>query len=183
MNRFYVPEIIAMPEKPEIELVYKGEPIDVKINLDIDGLKDSITENMTLSGIIGARSTGFSHNNLWTCRKDKKPVKQSTFNEGVVKDDGNELMNNATKCMAAIDKVFGYNKIVDPDGIITAIAVNVPHLCLQWDNDVLCVSGVKTKIAYKEVQAAYSGLKGLVSVKIAERTIGKLVAGQLKKVF
>jgi hypothetical protein len=29
----------------------------------------------------------------------------------------------------------------------------------------------------------FSGLKGLVSAKIAERTVGKLVASQLKKVF
>jgi len=92
-------------------------------------------------------------------------------------------MNNATKCMAAIDKVFGANKIADPDGIIKAIRLNVSHLCLQWENDVLCVNGAQTKITYSEVQAAYSGLKGLVSAKIAERTVGKLVASQLKKVF
>jgi hypothetical protein len=29
---------LVMPDKPEIELVYKGAPIDVKINLDISKL-------------------------------------------------------------------------------------------------------------------------------------------------
>ena len=29
---------LVMPEKPEIELVYKGAPIDVKINLDVTKL-------------------------------------------------------------------------------------------------------------------------------------------------
>ena len=29
---------LVMPDKPEIELVYKGAPIDVKINLDISRL-------------------------------------------------------------------------------------------------------------------------------------------------
>ena len=29
---------LVMPEKPEIELVYRGSPIDVKVNLDISRL-------------------------------------------------------------------------------------------------------------------------------------------------
>jgi len=161
----------------------------------LEVLDDGLKENLTLSGLTEseydgtayheARSTGFSHNNLWTCRKKKRQIfeHKSDISEGLVKDTGNDLMNNATKCMAAIDKVFGANKIADPDGIIKAIRLNVPHLCLQWENDVLCVNGAQTKITYSEVQAAYSGLKGLVSAKIAERTVGKLVAGQLKKVF
>jgi len=153
--------------------------------LDLIGdgsLMGMMAESLTLSGCCPplsdckyegtvSCSTGFGHNNLWTC------------NEGIVKDTGNDLMNNATKCMAAIDKVFGAKKIVDPDAIITAIRTNVPHLCLQWENDVLCVNGAQTKITYSEVQTAYSGLKGIVSARIAERTIGRLVASQLKKVF
>lgn len=155
--------------------------------LDLTGegsLVGMMAENLTLSGITESkydgtayhesRSTGFSHNNLWACQK---------AHEGVVKDTGNDLMNNANKCLAAIDKVFGANKIADPDGIITAIRANVPHLCLKWESDVLCVNGAQTKITYSEVQTAYSGLKGLVSAKIAEKTVGRLVASQLKKVF
>jgi hypothetical protein len=59
----------------------------------------------------------------------------------------------------------------------------VPHLHLGWEDQVLTVNGAKTKITYTEVQGAYAGLKGLVSAKVAERTVGKLVAGMLKKVF
>jgi hypothetical protein len=62
-------------------------------------------------GLVERKITGFEN--------------KSNISEGVVKDIGNDLMNNATKCLAAIDKVFGTNKIADPDGIITAIRVNV----------------------------------------------------------
>lgn len=137
----------------------------------LEVLDDGLKENLTLSRLAEQIIV------------DKTSDATSHLRDGVVKDTGNDLMNNATKCMAAIDKVFGTNKIADPDGIITAIRLNVPHLCLQWENDFLCVNGAQTKITYSEVQAAYSGLKGLVSAKIAQRTVGKLVASQLKKVF
>lgn len=117
----------------------------------------------------------------WKPRKMKRPT--FDIHEGLVKDYGNDLMLNATKCMAAVEKVFGNCGIVDPDGIITAIAKKVPHLSLAWEDDTLAVNGAKTKISYASVQAAYSGLKGLVSTKAAEHSVAKLVANKLKKLF
>jgi hypothetical protein len=131
------------------------------------------------------RSTGWTYRNAWASHNKCRGLFNtcSSISEGVVTDHGNELMNNADKCMAAIEKVFGNNKVADPDDIIGAIANHVPHLLLVWDDQLLSVNGAKTKISYTEVQAAYSGLKGLVSAKIAVKTVGKLVATQLRKLF
>lgn len=131
------------------------------------------------------KSTGYSYRNSWANHNKCKGLfrNHSDINEGMVKDHGNDLMNDATKCMAAIDKVFGNNKVADPDDIIGAIQNHVPHLLLVWEDQLLSVNGAKTKISYSDVQAAYSGLKGLVSAKVAVKTVGKLVATQLRKLF
>lgn len=171
-------------DQPDIRMMAKEKNVP---ELDVEGTE----ELQTLSGLKeceydgkayqSPHNTGWCYNNRWT-NKSSSDVGSSIY-EGVVKDTGNELMHDATKCMAAIDKVFGYNKVVDPDGIIVAISNYVPHLSLQWEDHLLTVNGAKTKISYSEIQTAYSGLKGLVSTKIAEKTVGKLVAGLLKKVF
>jgi hypothetical protein len=164
---------------------------------DLDVSVHSVSEEdlQTLSGLKEGeydgspyyqhKPTGDSFRHSWnTCARRRKLFQASSdINEGVVKDEGNDLMNDATKCMAAIEKVFGNNKIADPDDIIGAISNYVPHLLLVWEDQVLSVNGAKTKITYDEVNKAYSGLKGLVSAKIAVKTIGKLVAGQIKKLF
>ena len=169
--------------------------LDVDMNEDLQtlsGLKESelrVGGRGILSLYDGtpyhSHTSGDSYKSAWRAWSTKRKLfeKPSSIYEGIVQDDGNELMNDATKCMAAVDKVFGYNKVVDPDGIIEAISRVVPHLHLGWEDHILTVNGAKTKITYSEVQGAYSGLKGLVSAKVAERTVGKLVAGMLKKVF
>lgn len=110
--------------------------------------------------------------------------------EGLVKDDGNELLLDVDKCQAAIDAVFGEKKIINSDDIISAINKYVPHLELSWKSEfcsgskkVLCVDGAKTKITYQSVQQAYGGMRTLFSTRIAKRTIGKLLANQLKTLF
>lgn len=118
---------------------------------------------------------------------DCAEYKSHTFkvHEGVVKDIGNELMNDGMKCAMAIDKVFGNKQIADSDEIIKAIRKNMLRcdLSFEWKNNVLYVGDARTKILHNEVQAAYSGLRSLVSAKSAEKIVGKLVANQLKKVF
>lgn len=173
---------------PDLDVGGKDEP------QNLSGLKESHDELQTLSGLkeseydgtpYHCHTSGDSYKSAWRACSTKRKLfeKPSSIYEGVVQDDGNDLMNDATACMAAVDKVFGYNKVVDPDGIIEAISRVVPHLHLGWEDHILTVNGAKTKITYSEVQGAYSGLKGLVSAKVAERTVGKLVAGMLKKVF
>lgn len=147
-----------------------------KLDLTLSGLIESEYDG---TAYYEASSTGFSRN----CRKKKRQISEQYAFDGRGKDYGNPLLNSTIKCMAAVDRVFSSNKIVDMDRIIKAISVNVPHLCLKWNDYILYINDIKTKITYSEVQAAYRGLRGLVSAKIAEKTVGKLVANQLKQVF
>lgn len=133
----------------------------------------------TLSGIKSAEQIKSEEKD----QEERSKVRKKFYHEGLVKDDGNPLMKNATKCAAAIDKVFGNKKVVDPDEIILVIQKYVPHLRVTWYKDYLEVNGAKTKISYQKVQEAYSSVKELSSVKTAQRTVAKLVSVQLKKVF
>jgi hypothetical protein len=136
--------------------------------------------------------------NTWDCKSGKayylsssplsteKLTNSNSIHEGVVKDDGNELMHNYAKCAAAIENVFGQGTI-DPDELISSIAeyFSKSELSLKWDENLnhLCVNDVKTKIMYKEVRIAYESLKKIINSKMAKRAISKLIAQQLKKVF
>jgi hypothetical protein len=109
--------------------------------------------------------------------------KKFDIHEGVVRDNGNPLINDATACMAAIDRVFGNKTVIEPDGLLFAIKKFAPKLNLTWDNDALVVDGARTKITYNQIQKTFDGLRGLVSVHKAEQIVGRIVAGKLKKVF
>ena len=143
----------------------------------LSGLKESDYDGTPYHYPTKAGAGSFHRNYKWPTSKT------SHITEGTVKDYGNDLMDNPDKCAAAIDKVFGGNKIADPDEIIAAINRHIPHLALSWEDRFLCVSNAKTKITYMEVQTAYIGLKSLVSANVARRTVGKLVANQLEKLF
>jgi len=103
--------------------------------------------------------------------------------EGVVKDDGNDMMYDADKCLAAISKIFGNNDVIDPDDIINSIRKMVHGHLLTWQDGYLAVDDAKTKISYEDVKKAYSGLKTLVSARIAEKTVSNLIAHKLRKLF
>ena len=115
-----------------------------------------------------------------------EPLKRyPTFYEGIVKDTGNALMDNASLCAIAIDRVFGMEKLADPDGIIIAVRKLMMRsdLSFHWKDETLCVGDIKTKITYESVQSAYGGLKKMVSTKTAQRLVAKMIANKLKKVF
>lgn len=161
------------------------KPIEV---LDSDLLK--------MSGVSVCKN--WTDVNTWDCKSGKayylsssplsteKLTNSNSIHEGVVKDDGNELMNDCTKCAVAIENVFGQGTI-DPDDLISSIAgyFSKSELSLKWDGNLnhLCVNDVKTKISYKEVRIAYDSLKKMFNAKMAKRAISKLIAQQLKKVF
>lgn len=133
-----------------------------------------------------------SENNSWksepfwktTCN-GKRPMRDNRYEitEGVVKDEGNDMMYDADKCLAAMSKVFGNKEVVDPDDIINSIREIVWDHVLTWEEGYLTVDGAKTKVAYEDVQKAYSGLKTLVSASVAEKNVSKLVARKLRKLF
>lgn len=145
----------------------------------LSGLTESDEEKETFS------ESRWKQEPFWNTTLKGKKSYWSAYNpsEGVVKDDGNDLMYNADKCMAAISKVFGSNEVVDPDDIISSIRELFTHHTLTWQEGFLAVNDAVTKIDYKSVQKAYVGLKALVPANVAEKTVSKLIARKLHKLF
>lgn len=102
--------------------------------------------------------------------------------EGTVRDDGNPIMYDANKCMAAISQVFGKGDIVDPDDLILNIKQNTDSL-VTWKDGFLAIEGVKTKITYDEAQKAYNGLQSITTMSKAKKIVGKLLADKIKTLF
>lgn len=179
----FIAEDAQFGDQPDIRKVAKEKNIG---DLDVSYLEGINEEILVLSG------ESDSKNGLppfWMPLASSEPKKNEPWfphqniNEGVVKDTGNDLLDDATACMAAVDRVFGYNRFVDPNGLIESIKKYCPKLILQWEDHSLNVNGAKTKISYDQVQKAYDGLRALVSDKAAEKAVGKLVASKLKKLF
>lgn len=174
-----------LPDVRRVAAEKQIKPLEV-IN---DGMKD---ETIILSGL---KEEAPKSEQSWQLR---------SIHEGLVKDTGNALMENASLCALAIDKVFG-NKEIDQSPskvdvgwskqeITEAININFNRSIgvdifsfsrfLGGDpNDYLCAGNIKTNITYESIQSAYSGLKGLVSAKTAKTIVAKMLVKKLKKVF
>lgn len=186
------PDIRKMAEEQGVErwdvesdcIKIKEAKYPIKEVNTLAGLCDSDdeAEECTYSGRDSWKSEPF-----WktTCKQKMRPARNDKFDitEGVVKDEGNDMMYDADKCLAAMSKVFGNNEVVDPDDIINSIREMVYGHLLTWQDGYLAVDDARTKIAYEDVQKAYSGLKTLVSASVAEKTVSKLVARKLHKLF
>lgn len=151
-----------------------------------DETKETVSKKMKRASFRGCGNDSWKSEPFWktTCT-GKRPMRDNRYEitEGVVKDEGNDMMYDADKCLAAMSKVFGNNEVVDPDDIINSIREIVWDHILTWEDGLLTVDGAKTKIAYTDVQKAYSGLKTLVSASVAEKNVSKLVARKLRKLF
>lgn len=108
---------------------------------------------------------------------------RSSIYDGVVKDNGNEIMFDGRMCQEAIERVFGPKDPEETGDIIGSIREMFKNHHLMWDEGFLAVNNAKTKISYSDVHKAYAGLKALMTPKIAEKVVSKIVAKKLSKVF
>lgn len=120
---------------------------------------------------------------FWRPRKEENDL----WRRGVVCDEGNDLLYDADKCLAAISRVFGGEDVSDPDEIIAEIQKSFPKRKVTWEEKngfrMLTIDEARTKISYENTQSAYSGLCEIVSKKQALKAVGKLVANKIAKLF
>lgn len=120
--------------------------------------------------------------NIYSARDFSWCMKRSLY-EGVVKDNGNAMMFDGAKCQEAIQRVFGPKNPEETGDIIDSIREMVSNHSLVWDDGLLCIDNAKTKISFSDVSKAYCGLKSLMSPKVAEKLVSKIVAKKINKVF
>jgi hypothetical protein len=203
-TEYYVPEIRGVDKK--------SDSAKEEIKEDIKTISQQLAELKVLSGLLESenipedwddegepvvkknskRKMSYNEDESWKYKpfyrtvKSPKPCafgRTSNINEGKVVDDGNELIENADKCAAAISRVFGGN-VADPDNILSAVQELIPEHVVIWEEGkCLSIDGAITKISYQDVQTAYAGLKVIVSDKTAENVVSKLIASKLKKLF
>lgn len=153
-------------EIPDLEKIReKAKPIEPE--------SDEFKDLTVLSGIKREKETEPKY--CWWNTGDK------FLYNGIVHDKGNDLLEDAGKCWEAVNNEFG-SKRFNSDFLLGLLCEAVGHK-LEWQNGFLTVGGLKTKIKYKEVKEAISGLQPLISEKKAQEVVAKVVMSKLKNVF
>lgn len=162
---FSIPDIRAVAEE-------KG------VNPEIEEAND-FKEAGILSGIC-------SEDKEWEPESTNPIDKTAKTNSLWIDDAGNGLMFDADKCLAAISRVFG-GTVVDPDDVVSSLQEYIPNRVVSWEERnglrVLTIDEAKTKICYNDVQDAYKGLCNIVSAKQAAKTVCRLIANKVNKLF
>jgi hypothetical protein len=137
-----------------------------------------------------------SDNNLNDLLEDSKVYKRllekpPILLEGVVKDSGNELLNNIEMCSLSVSNIFvdqrlnritNYNEIINE--IIETVKTDFPQLKIKFSNfENLDVNNARTKITKTQIKNLYIGLREFTSEKSAKNIASKLISKQLKKIF
>lgn len=181
---------MSVPDIRKVAIENNVPPMPDEPLLNEEWIKDDRAHLPFLRVLAGVTKCEYDGNTYQEIKNEPQPSKkipkihEDLNYHGTVKDHGNDLINDATRVMAAIDRVFGKSKsVIDTDGLLGAIQEKASGLALAWDNDHLAVSGISTKITFTEVQSAYLGMKKLVSARTAQKIVAKAVALKLKKLF
>lgn len=148
---------------------------------------DSYMDAKIMAGLDGSRlyvSDEEIANVLKKPKKRKKIKKTETPNMPEWEDQSeNSLLYNIDKLWEKIGNVFPEYRTVDTDNLMTSIQTRFPGRNILWDHGILKVDGAKTKIFRSDVVAAFDGLKKMITPKMAEKLVAKIVVDKLKKLF
>lgn len=164
-----------IPSSVQSRLVYENEMSEYRIDIR-DETKEICSKSL---------KEMFSEN-CWGHLLDESVFKRDNLNfnrDGEIKDSIPEILNDPDKCMAAISKVFGDNQFSNPDEFIFEIKKKFPEANIHWNNGFLTFNCAKTKIAYQDVQFAYTSLLKFSSPRVSVKAIAKIIVSKLKKLF